>query len=261
MSNCISPNSLALMSIGRLSMLLAVLVVVAVLLLVASLSIKHFPAVSSVSPQDTEHVATPASNAPVTGVSKPQPTSLTGVRHRASALSPDQMQEFRKKFEARYKPAIRKWAHAYQNHLPFSVDAISADTFVERIGRDPSYNEYVFVVNRITLGVADHNGEARVDYLNDPSATAKLGALPPNAPTPILQIPVTQAEVGLMLKADSGNAAEETNIHMIATGVSGALNGGVNVIVGGDVNNFLSWSYNIVFGPDGKMVYYLKGQQ
>ena len=41
--------------------------------------------------------------------------------------------------------------------------------------------------------------------------------------------------------------------------LSGSMNGGVNVVAGGDMNNFASWKLNVVFDADGTMGYYLRG--
>jgi len=39
------------------------------------------------------------------------------------------------------------------------------------------------------------------------------------------------------------------------------MNGGVQVIVGGDPVNIASWKFTLVFGPDGKLNYYCRGPQ
>ena len=47
----------------------------------------------------------------------------------------------------------------------------------------------------------------------------------------------------------------------LPSGYSGALNGGAIVNVGGNPDNAASWKYDMVFGADGRLVYYLRGRQ
>ena len=133
------------------------------------------------------------------------------------------------------------------------------EKFVERIGKNASYNEYIFVVDGITLGIQDSKGVARVDYLNDPRQTQKMAMQPNGAEAPIATTPVERMELMTMLAADSGTKFPANEIRMIPSSFSGSLNGGVMVHVGGDPENAASWKYDLVFGADGKLAYYLKG--
>jgi hypothetical protein len=141
--------------------------------------------------------------------------------------------------------------------VPFDPESVTPRNLVERLGKDASYNEYVFVVDGITLGVRDAGG-ARVDYLNDPEETRKMATLP-KGQVPIMASPVTRSEVRDMLEADGGSSLTPSEIRMTPSGLSGCLNGGVLVAVGGDAGNGASWKYDVVFGPDAKLAFYRKG--
>src|SRR5690348_7946048 len=121
------------------------------------------------------------------------------IKRRASELSPGEREWLRANFEAKYKPAIERWREAYGGHVPFSPGAVTADRFVERIGRDPSYNEYVFVVEGITLGVVESKGSVQVGYFNVGSETARLGTIPKQPGPPSLESPVPKEEIRRML--------------------------------------------------------------
>jgi len=183
------------------------------------------------------------------------------ARMRVAEIPAKEIDEFRSNFDSKYKPVIVKWCAAYEGHLSFSADAVTAEKLVERIGLNQSYHEYVFVIDGITLGVREADGLVQVDYLNSPGATAKLNAIPANSVSPGIQSPVSRDRITGMLKADTGIDWKAGEVQMIATGISSALKGGVNVIVGGDINDFVSWKYNLVFGSDGILVYYLKGKK
>ena len=185
--------------------------------------------------------------------------SRSKVKWRLSDFSEDQKSAFQAKFEDSYKPAVLKWAKAYHNRVPFAPMDLTLDDFRERIGRDVSYNEYIFVVDGVTLGIRDSKEGIRVDYLNVGQQTRQMASLPDGSQAPETKIPLTKREILALLKEDSGTSFIEQEIRLTPTGLSGALNGGVMVQVGGDPNNIASWKYNMVFGPDGKLVYYLKG--
>jgi hypothetical protein len=77
---------------------------------------------------------------------------------------------------------------------------------------------------------------------------------------PILSMPVTKEEILAVLLQYTGTQFKPEDIRMIPAALSGALNGGVIVEVGGDPNNALSWAYNFVFDKNGKLAYYGKGR-
>ena len=182
------------------------------------------------------------------------------LKHKAGEFSEDEKTQFRANFASRYKPAIAKWATAFQGHLPFRPEAVTPEHLFERIGRDSSYNEYIFVVDGITLGVADAKGSAQVDYLNDPKQTQKLAMLPDGTEAPTLKNPVTRHQLVQMLEADSGIRFSAHEIRMTPSGLSGSLNGGVLVAVGGDPENLATWNFDLVFGPDSSLAFYLRGK-
>ncbi len=180
------------------------------------------------------------------------------AKHKASELSPDQKAEFLANFRHKYKPAIDRWCTAFAGHIPFAPDDVTADKFVERIGLDSAYTECIFVVDGITLGVQDKAGLVQVDYLNAPEQTSKMQNLPNGTQAPIVTIPVTREDIAKMLNAVSDTRFSPREIRMIPSGLSGGLSGGVIANVGGDPENGASWKYDMVFGPDGNLAYYLK---
>lgn len=192
-----------------------------------------------------------------------QATALArSIRRRAGEMTDAEKQEFRAAFEGRLKPALVKWCQTYEGRIPFSAERVTVGSFVERIGRDGAHYEYVFVVDGVTLGIresaSDSGGLTRVAYLNAPQSK-RLMELPSGAGPPSFDLPITKEEVARMLRKESGVEFEPGRIRMIPTGASSVMNGGARVEVGGDPQNFLSWQYTLVFGPDGKLAYYSKG--
>lgn len=182
----------------------------------------------------------------------------TELKRRRSEFSTDEKIAFEKNFETRYKSAIQKWASAFEGRIPFDPAAVTADRLVERIGRNDAYREYVFVIDGITLGVEDKSGVARVDYVNNPQNTRKMMQTGSDE-TPIVQVPVSRDEIATMLEKEGGRRFAPHDIRMTPSGLSGGLNGGVIVDVGGNPENGASWDYEMVFAPDGKLAFYLRG--
>ncbi len=180
------------------------------------------------------------------------------LRTRRGELTDAEIAELKDTFEKRLKPAVTAWCEAYAGHVPFKSEDLSPDNFLEEIGRGKSAM-YVFMLNGATFGIADVNESAQVSYLNTPGAK-KLMALPNGAP-PSTDVPVTRNELARMLKADSGTDFLPAEIRIIPTAFSSAMNGGANVNVGGDPVNIASWKFTLVFGPDGNLNYYLRGQK
>jgi hypothetical protein len=186
------------------------------------------------------------------------PTRLK-LKHRFSEFTDEERERFSSDFEGKYKPAVTKWSKAFHGRIPIDPDDLTLKKFVERIGTTPSYSEYIFVVNGITLGVQENRGVVRVDYLNSPAQTRKLAVLPDGSQTPITTSPVTRQEVIEMLEASCGTKYAPTDVRIIPSGLSGSLAGGAFVNVGGNPENGASWKYDMVFGPDGKLAFYQKG--
>lgn len=196
---------------------------------------------------------------------KPPPSVTNTLRrwpspkHKASEFTADEKAMFAATFQAKYRPAIFKWCDAFKGHIPINPTNVSPADLVDRIGNTSAYSEYVFVVDGITLGVQDKNGTARVDYLNAPKQTSKLAILPDGSAAPVLSTPVTRQQVTQMLQADCGVRFAPQNIRIEPSGLSGSLNGGMLVDVGGDPENGASWDYDMVFDSAGKLAYFLRG--
>jgi hypothetical protein len=188
-----------------------------------------------------------------------QPKGPTKVKSRANEFSDSEKSDFKENFEKKYRPAILKWCDVYHGHIPIAAGDITADKLAERVGIGGDYNEYIFVVNGVTLGVCDSKAEVTVDYLNVRSETQKMNTLPNGSQVPNLTSPVNQRDILAMVQSDIGKEFNTKDVQTIPTGISGALNGGAMVEVGGDPNNFASWRLNMVFGADGRLAYYLKG--
>lgn len=183
---------------------------------------------------------------------------LAGLRKRLTEFSEEERQKFEADFRSRLKPAIVKWAEAFDGHLPFSADDVTPDNLAERIGRDDRFREHVFVVNGITLGLRDANGDAAVDYLNNPIETKKLAVLPNNQGPPKIDRPISREKLIEMLAADSGNRFQLHEVRIKPSGFSGSLNGGSLVQVGGNPGNSATWKYDMVIGADGRLAFYLR---
>jgi hypothetical protein len=207
----------------------------------------------------SQPISAPVALAPATALTANPPRSR--VKHRASEFTADQEAEFMANFEGKYKPAIAKWCNVFNGHVPFTQDEVTAEKLVERIGIDSAYSEYIFVVDGITLGVQDTKNTVQVDYLNDPEQTKKMATLPDGTHAPTVDMLVTREEIVKMLDELSGTQIRAQDIRMTPSGLSGSLNGGVLANLGGDPENGASWKYDMVFGPDGKLAYYLRGHQ
>jgi hypothetical protein len=197
--------------------------------------------------------AVPEANPPPTTVAR------SNIFHRLPQFSDSEKSDFEQNFKTRYKPAVEKWTKAFAGHVPFSPDDLTLDKFVERVGQDAAYNEYVFVVNGITVGVRDSKGVAVVDYLNAPEQTRKLAQLPKLDGPPAIATPVNKSDVAQMVENESGTPFAPSDIRLTPSGLSGSMNGGVLVSVGGDPERGSTWKYDMAFDPSGNLAYYLKG--
>lgn len=186
-------------------------------------------------------------------------TNPPKIRHRMLDFTPEARASFHTNFTTQLKPALQRWCKIYGDRVPFDPNDVTVERFVERIGRDASYSEYIFVVDGVTLGIRDKNGSVRVDYLNAPKNTEKLAVLPTGGEPPILTSPLTREEVARLLEEDGGFRFQPHEIRIIPTGLSGSLNGGAFVNAGGDPENGASWAFDMIFSQDGKLAYYLKG--
>lgn len=172
-------------------------------------------------------------------------------------LNEAERSELKGKFSAEFRPELERWCSVYAGHVPFRPDAIAPENFHARMGRSSSYYCYVFTLNGMTIAIEDRNGVANVSHINTPQ-TAKLMDLP-KGEAPDLRSPLTREEVTQLIKADSGKDFPPSEIRMVPTAMGSAMQGGVNVMVGGDPQNAASWEYTLTFGPDKMLTYYLKG--
>jgi hypothetical protein len=184
-------------------------------------------------------------------------TRIMNVRVRASEFDEQQKAEFQANFQSKYKPAIDKWCLAYQKHLPFAPEDLTADKFVERIGRSTSYFNYTFVVDGTTLCVEDSRNGIFVSYLNAPQAKQLMQL--PSGEQPSSNTSVERQEITQILALDSGVRFNPDEIRITPTAFSTGINGGAYVEIGGDPNNAVTWKYTLVFGADGKLAYYMRG--
>jgi hypothetical protein len=98
---------------------------------------------------------------------KPQhhpPQNLTNVK-RANAFTDEEKKELAEKFKTKLRPAAEKWYLAYSNHIPFNLADLTLDKFVERIGANPSFQLYTFVLGDFTFTIQDNDKGAKVEYL------------------------------------------------------------------------------------------------
>lgn len=161
------------------------------------------------------------------------------------------------KFKNEFRPALEHWCNVYAGHVPFRPDGPAPENFQQRIGRGDYYYCYVFLFDGVTIGIEERNGVANVSYVNTPQ-TAKLMDLPKGEP-PDISAPLTREEVTRLLKEDSGKDFPPSDIRMVPTAVGSAMQGGINVMVGGDSENAASWEYTLTFGRDNMLTYHLKG--
>lgn len=174
----------------------------------------------------------------------------------ASQLTEAELDQVRADFETHLKPAFSNWCRAYAGHIPFDPAKLTADKFVARFGRA----DHVFVVDDVTVSIRyAKDVPSYVSYLNTKKGSAKLNDLPSDGKPPNVSIPVSRAQVTQMLEADSGIHYAEDKIRMNSTALSSSMGGGVHIEVGGNPDDFLSWEFVLVFGPDTNLAYYQTG--
>lgn len=236
---------------------IAVLAIVAVALVM----VRHRPESKPLAQQETKLPAPVTSAPPSTNDVRTNNLGfypLEKVKTRYQHFTDAEKAEFQSNFVSRYKPALNKWGDAFSGRLPFSTDEVTPDKFVERVGPTAKYHEYIFVVDGITLGIADKGGAVRVDYLNAPQQTKQLATLPTGGEAPTATAPISRDQVMKMLYDEGGVQFKPNDIRITPTGFSGSLNGGAYISVGGNPDNEASWDYDIVLGNDGKLAFYLR---
>jgi hypothetical protein len=199
---------------------------------------------------------------PLVTKSPPRPPAdtrdLTGNRFKIKrdALTDEEKARFTVDFQKKFKPAVANWFQAYAGRVPFSLEDLNPEAFKERIGGGNSH-DYVFVVDGVTIAVRDQPTQTFVSYMNSPDQSRHLMELPADGRPPITTPPVSRSEVAQMIEQDAGVRFTDDQIRMGLSGLSSGLNGGVHVEVGGDPENVISWKFSLVFGKDGKLVYYM----
>lgn len=202
----------------------------------------------------------PLSRQPIISARSEAPEHRTSTRvvtrKSLTSLDGEDLKAFKKRFDEKLLPAFKTWSSVYGSHLPFAADDLTYDKFVGQVGRGDS-QIYNFMLNGITISLSDTKRGTRIMYLSAPSSE-KLTELP-RGEQPDISTPVNRAEVASLLKADSGVDFRPEQIRITPTAFSSSLTGGAQVTVGGDPLNAASWDFTIVFQPDGKLAYYLRG--
>lgn len=196
---------------------------------------------------------------PFTSKNSTQPANLMPPNRpalRAGDMTDAEQNELMEKFQKQFKPAIEKWCEAYSNHVLFSSEDVTLDKFHSRLG----INFYTFMIGSNTLTFqSPRDGPAKVFYIASGDSLKKMNSMPNPGTIPELTLPVSREDVIRMVKADSGVEFKLNECVMKPTGISGALNGGATIHMlptGSDPENGLSSKIDLVFGPDGKLVYY-----
>lgn len=211
----------------------------------------------SETPPQNGNSASPQSNVQTNPATQAR---LRHVRELVSQMSPEEREEFEKKFTEKIKPAVEQWCRIYEGRLPFRPEDVTADKLKDRAFPDSPFQGYSFVVNGTTLGVCDDHGKICVDYLMSPAANDLFHM--PKAPTSPQPMSVSRQEILDLIKADSGGKSfPPDQIAIRPTSASGAMNGGVSVDVGVGVNApFMPLpKFGFVFDPEGKLACYIRG--
>lgn len=219
----------------------------------------------------TAHAPTPVASSPVSQATnaapsepeqvKPQhhpPQNLMNVK-RASAFTDEEKKELAEKFKTKLRPAAEKWFLAYSNHIPFNLADLTLDKFAERIGTNPSFQLYTFVLGDFTFTIQDNAKGAKVEYLMSHKAAVAMNNIPAPGTVPDLSTPVSQSDIIGMVKADSGVQFKPNEVIIRPTAAACGINGGQfvhTVPAGADPNNGLSSKIDMVFDSGGMLVNY-----
>jgi hypothetical protein len=218
--------------------------------------------VSALDSQTLNEVPLPANTSAAVKISELQAIqtnleSRRSIRVRVADFKPQELLAFESDFTTKYRPAVSNWCRAFSGRIPFSLDKLSSSNLVERLGQDEQFFVYTFILDGITLCVRDDYGAAQVFYFNAPQSKMLMGL--PNGTAPTAVTPVSAIEVSQIVKGVSGTDFILSDIHITPSGYSSTMDGGAYVSIGGDPDNAATWKYTLVFGPDGKLAYYLKG--
>jgi hypothetical protein len=186
------------------------------------------------------------------------PRNLLNVK-RAGEYTDEEKKELAELFKTKLRPAAERWFLAYGNHAPFDLADLTLDKFTERIGPNPSFHLYTFVLGDITFSIQDNGKGAKVEYLMSRTAARAMNDIPAPGTVPNLSVPVSGSDIIGMVQADSGVKFKPNEVIIRPTGGACGINGGefVHMIPSGaDPNNGLSSKVDMVFDSDGKLANY-----
>jgi hypothetical protein len=180
-----------------------------------------------------------------------------------SAMTMDDWNTFQAYFHSHLRPAILNWYESYGERSPFDGYTVTVSNFLHRVSAPgKTHGQFMFYVDGVTLGVGHYEkesaGRPRVVYVASKKSRA-LSVIPEQVPKPILILPITRPDIAALAEADLGEVFTPDEIMIYPSGLSGSVNGGAIVEVGGDGYNALTTRLSLVFGPDGKLIYYHKG--
>jgi hypothetical protein len=207
-----------------------------------------------------------ATNSPAPLPSSNQAPHDLGFREKANEMTDTEKVEMTNTFVTKLKPAAEKWALVYSNRVPFNLEDLTMDKFVERFGRDSKvFHSYTFVMGDITFSIVEQNGVTQVQYLASKRAVTTMSTLPTTGAAPDVSMPVTRQDVKAMAEADSGQQFPPNLVQLTPSAESGSFAGGAIVNVGSEVKNAMgipiskaSGGFNYVFAKDGTLAYYLR---
>jgi hypothetical protein len=176
------------------------------------------------------------------------------LAERKAELSPGELKQLEWLFRERLKPALQRWAQAYDGRIPFNPEEVAMENLHSRLGDHPGRYAYTFMVNGSTLSFVEQEGNYAVGYLSAPDAP-KLNDVH-GGQTPIVTVPVTKEQVIAMVKADIGEEFPMEEVRISPTGLACAINGGAFVRVKPLGKNNEVGVVNLVIGPDGKLISY-----
>jgi hypothetical protein len=159
-------------------------------------------------------------------------------------------------FDRRFKPAVENWCKAYEGRVPFKAEDFKLEQFHSWLA-----SSYTFMVNNdTTLTIGDNTNGSWVCYMAVGPALGALNSMPAPGTIPITAVPITKDAILQMVKADTGNVFERSDITIQPTGISGAMNGGAFVDVGGlkadGLVHITGSNMHLVFDANGMLVSY-----
>ena len=184
--------------------------------------------------------------------------SFQSFTKKAADMTAEEKEKLARAFNEKYKPTVRKWFEAYAERVPFNFDDFTLDKFHSRLG---DYM-YTFMIGDTTFTIQDSPKLGlKVSYLMTRRGAQDLNSVPSNDFVPDLTVPVVREEIIRMVRADSGVEFKANEVIIKPTAAACALNGGAFVSIlpsGADPDNALNNKISLVFGPNGKLVSYVR---